>query len=396
MLLAQGPEPAGTPGVEKTLEQPLAIPVKVDFASLKVRFRPSLSAYPALARIGNVQGTVVVRLTIDPRGRVEVAEPIEGPWLLRPAAQACLRQWTFDPVVIQEKPSWVQCEVGVPFRRQDVPVNEGIPERHQVVLDIEAAKSAFSVRFDASAIRAEAQAALASLGLRLVEPSEATPESAYYLKLQIQTVQTPDGLYLHHVHERCSLYSDRGLQANDPAGPMRICVFNHVLGQKGEAGFQDSLIKTVRRTLQELGVPTIIPRALAVVVDKVNRSGNAGADTPMQLPDLAKIVDFDFSQIKVKRQPPAPPYPAYAKERAIQGTVVITLTIDPSGSPITAEALAGPSELLITAIRFGLQWEFEPARLNGIPQWARFELTMPFKLREDPFPSRMDPRRPGL
>ena len=62
-------------------------------------------------------------------------------------------------------------------------------------------------------------------------------------------------------------------------------------------------------------------------------------------------------------------------------TVVIVLTIDPAGIPIQAEAQSGPPALLTTAIGYALNWEFEPARLNGVPQLARFKLTMPFRLR---------------
>jgi hypothetical protein len=55
--------------------------------------------------------------------------------------------------------------------------------------------------------------------------------------------------------------------------------------------------------------------------------------------------------------------------------------IDPSGKPMFVEAMEGPPLLLISAIRYALGWEFEPARLNGVPLAARFRLTMPFHLR---------------
>ena len=103
---------------------------------------------------------------------------------------------------------------------------------------------------------------------------------------------------------------------------------------------------------------------------------------PAEPTEKAKgVVDFDFSQIRVKRQPPAPPYPIAAKLARVQGTVVLDLIIDPQGEPILAEAREGPVPLLLTAIGYALDWRFEPARLNGVPQVARFRLTMPFRLR---------------
>jgi len=93
------------------------------------------------------------------------------------------------------------------------------------------------------------------------------------------------------------------------------------------------------------------------------------------------VVQFDFSQIRVKRQPPAPPYPSLAKTNRVQGTAIVVIDIDPEGHPIFAEALEGPPELLLTALDYALQWEFEPARLNGKALYARFKLNMPFRLR---------------
>lgn len=94
-----------------------------------------------------------------------------------------------------------------------------------------------------------------------------------------------------------------------------------------------------------------------------------------------KVVDFDFSQIKVKLQPPAPPYPPLAKIAKVQGTVVVEITIGTDGVPTRATAIEGPPQLRPTAEAYAMNWRFEPAMLNGVPQTARFRLTMPFRLR---------------
>jgi len=94
-----------------------------------------------------------------------------------------------------------------------------------------------------------------------------------------------------------------------------------------------------------------------------------------------KVVDFDFSQIRIKYQPPAPPYPPLAKIAKIQGTVVVEIIIGIDGVPIKAVALEGPPQLRPAAENYAMQWKFEPAMLNGVPQTAKFKLTMPFKLR---------------
>ena len=90
---------------------------------------------------------------------------------------------------------------------------------------------------------------------------------------------------------------------------------------------------------------------------------------------------FDFSQIRVLYQPPAPPYPPKAKAAGIQGTVIVELTVDTQGIPYSAKGIAGPVELRPTAEAYALKWKFSPALMNGKPQYARFKLTMPFRLR---------------
>ena len=95
----------------------------------------------------------------------------------------------------------------------------------------------------------------------------------------------------------------------------------------------------------------------------------------------SKVVDFDFSQIRVKLQPPPPPYPAMAKIAKIQGTVVVEIIIGADGVPISAHSVEGPPQLRGVAENYAMQWRFEPAMLNGVPQTAKFKLTMPFRLK---------------
>ena len=94
-----------------------------------------------------------------------------------------------------------------------------------------------------------------------------------------------------------------------------------------------------------------------------------------------RVVDIDFSQMKVKYQPPPPAYPPLAKIARIQGTVVVEIIVGTDGIPTSAHAVEGPPQLRAVAESYAMGWKFEPAMLNGSPQAARFKLTMPFKLR---------------
>lgn len=59
------------------------------------------------------------------------------------------------------------------------------------------------------------------------------------------------------------------------------------------------------------------------------------------------------------------------------------LVVDPQGKPISARPVPGPwlGFFAPTGVAYGMRWRFRAAELNGVPMYARFRLTMPFRLR---------------
>jgi protein TonB len=94
----------------------------------------------------------------------------------------------------------------------------------------------------------------------------------------------------------------------------------------------------------------------------------------------SRIMDMEFTKVRIKFKPPVPEYPALARSARIQGTVVVEVTVGPDGIPSRARALEGPMLLRATAETYAMRWRFFPPLLNGVPQASRFTLTMPFTL----------------
>jgi TonB family protein len=274
-------------------------------------------------------------------------------------------------------PIRVQCSLAVPFTLPEVSQPGPGALVDSVVLQLEAAPLHNFMPVDLAALQEETTAWLAAKGLRRIAAAGADPEHTLHLKLEIQTVQAQGGTYICNVMERCSLLSDLNLTGNEPGKPPRIYFLRRIVGQKGETGFTDCLRRTLQATLQDLVLQPVPPMSK----QDLERLRAALPRPEAVRQDKSAPTDFDFSQIKIRKQPPAPPYPTAAKSQHIQGLVIVEIIIDTAGNPIRAEAREGPGELLATAISYALQWEFEPARLNGIPQWARFKLIMPFRLR---------------
>lgn len=60
--------------------------------------------YPEIAMQAKIQGDVVVEVTIDEQGNVQLARPVSGPALLQKAATDAARRWRFKPTVLNGVP----------------------------------------------------------------------------------------------------------------------------------------------------------------------------------------------------------------------------------------------------------------------------------------------------
>jgi protein TonB len=76
---------------------------------LKIKVDPQ---YPADIRI---TGTVVLHAIIDRRGRVESLQIVSGSPMLYQSALDAVRQWTFRPYALNNKPVEVETTINVNF-----------------------------------------------------------------------------------------------------------------------------------------------------------------------------------------------------------------------------------------------------------------------------------------
>jgi periplasmic protein TonB len=107
--VAQAPTPAPS--------QPAALRVGGNVQEAKVLTRVA-PAYPQLARQARVAGTVKVEATIGRDGRVRSARAVSGPPLLRRAAEDAVRQWRYQPGMLNGEPMEVTTQVDVGFTLQ--------------------------------------------------------------------------------------------------------------------------------------------------------------------------------------------------------------------------------------------------------------------------------------
>ena len=107
--------PAGNTKQPAAPEVPLPIGGDVRTAKLLSSVSP---IYPAIARNQHIGGDVRVHALIDANGRVTTMKVISGPALLHQAAMDALRQWKYQPAMLDGKAVPMHLTVTLQFRLQ--------------------------------------------------------------------------------------------------------------------------------------------------------------------------------------------------------------------------------------------------------------------------------------
>jgi len=119
--LPTGESPLSGGLLEGNAKQPVAPaePVLVGGDVKPARMISSLPpSYPSLARTQHVAGDVRVDALIGANGRVSAMKVVSGPSLLHQAAMDALRQWKYQPALLDGKPVAMHLTVTIQFRLQ--------------------------------------------------------------------------------------------------------------------------------------------------------------------------------------------------------------------------------------------------------------------------------------
>ncbi len=95
-----------------------ATPNRVRIASSITQKRLIFAAapeYPAEAKAKHIEGQVILKIIIDKQGRVANAELISGHPILAPAAINAVKQWKYEPYLLNNKPVEVETRATVTF-----------------------------------------------------------------------------------------------------------------------------------------------------------------------------------------------------------------------------------------------------------------------------------------
>jgi protein TonB len=103
---------APTAPVEKQPQRPVPLTSRLSQSQLIYGPKP---AYPRLAVLARVEGTVRLQAIISRNGQIENLHVISGPALLINAAMETVREWRYRPLLLNGEPVEVITEVDVTF-----------------------------------------------------------------------------------------------------------------------------------------------------------------------------------------------------------------------------------------------------------------------------------------
>ena len=100
------------PEIRSEGEGPVKVGGNVKEPKLITRVMPE---YPTVAKEAHIEGDVLVKTTIDPKGNVVNMQVVSGPAMLRGPALAALRRWKYEPSTLNGQPIAVQLMVTLKF-----------------------------------------------------------------------------------------------------------------------------------------------------------------------------------------------------------------------------------------------------------------------------------------
>ncbi len=300
-----------------------AVPVKGAIKQPKL-IKKVEPVYPEEARKNGVQGVVILEAKIDERGRVIGILVLRSVPQLDQAAIDALKQWTYEPMIIDGKPTKALFTVTVRFQLDKEDIEKFAEGAVKVTDAIPPPKLIKRVDPVYPVIARQARVE----GLVILEARTGLDGRVKNVRV-LRSVPLLDKAAIDAVRQW--IYE-----------PMIID------GQPKEAIFTT----TVRFELKDEG-------------KKAQAAGTSTGD--VLVPTLIKKVD--------------PVYPEAARKAGIQGLVLLEATTDEEGNVAAVRVLKSIPELDQAAIDALKQWKYEPFIIEGKPKGVVFTVTIQFRLQ---------------
>jgi TonB family protein len=324
-------------------------------------------AYPEAARKARVEGVVILEAQTDKYGRVQNVKILRSIPLLDQAAVEAVRQWVYEPKIIDGKARGIVFTVTVRFVLNDQPRAVIKVYSSQKISKEPSAQdlsviNMFAIAYPKEAIEKGLQgdsmleAVIDETGkvaaVRVIKGIAPVLDKAAIDALRAPTVN----LYTEHMKPASTVLTVKA-SFTLPAGQS---------GPKGGVvgGVVGGVIGGVSGGVAGGVVGTTISKEEA---EKLQKMPPVKAEGSVMPPTLIKQVD--------------PIYPEEARAAGIEGTVILEAVTDVYGRVDSAQVLRSIPGLDIAAIDAVKQWIYEPLVIDGKPRRCLFTVTVRFTLK---------------
>lgn len=348
--------PAVVPAVQPVAEGPERVkPPKL--------VREVEPVYPEEARKAGVEGTVILEATADTYGRVAAVKILRGVPLLDQAAIEALKQWVYEPMVIDGKPRPVVFTVTMRFRLDDKKKPEvsgaveggvagGVQGGVQGGVEGGVEGAAADPAFEKGAVRATGAVKPPKV---ITKVPPVYPETARQARVEGVVILEAKADEKGDVVDARVL---RSVPALDRAALDAVKQWKYeplvIDGKPRPVVFT----VTIRFALDEGSAKTALAKFAA---------GAVRAEGDVQPPKTVKET--------------MPVYPEAARSAGVQGTVILGVKIDGTGRVVDVVVLRSVPLLDQAAIDAIRQWEFEPFVQDGKAVPLVFTQTVRFVLQ---------------
>lgn len=319
--------------------------------------------YPPLARQARIQGTVILRVTIDKEGNVANLELVSGHPMLAPAAIEAVRQWRYTPYGLNGEIVEVETDVQVNFKLADDPPKTTAGDQ----LGIVAGGVVSGVAGNLSKPLEGGRVSEAVMRLRRVQKVDPLyPWDAIQMQIQGTVVLDVRVDSLGGVAEVVRM-SGSPLLATAATEAVRQWKYDPYVRD----GKSIAVVSTVR-----LNFSLTENQSDGVVSEPT--PGEDAAPPQIQLPRRVRVSSGVSSGLLVSKV--APMYPPDARDERIQGTVVLQAIIDKDGNVSSLQLISGHPVLAPAAMEAVRQWRYRPYLLYGQPIDMKTMIRVNFRL----------------
>lgn len=383
---------------------PRRVKVSPDAASALVVQKAPLS-YPEAARAEGIQGQVVLAVVINYSGDVEEVSVVSGDPALTQGAVDAVKKWKYKPYLVEGSPVEMETQVTINFHltphsqpaaaplgtfRDNAYFNEYFnlfyPLSRDWVRETELMRGKLAGEGNGQ------RAAVLLAAVHIPQDTDPLKADSSFTVLAVNRSGPPPqdcqqylGALANDVESR-----KEGKQKGDPSQftigghdfyrrdfeyrrgvdhRTFLCTSNKdYLLQWNIVGWSKHAVETAVSTLQSM-------TASASPSPPVRPPPTQG---DQQIPTLVRVSQGVTAGLLVKKV--APIYPMDVRHEHIQGTVRMRAVINKTGDVVDLEVIAGPMELVVSAVNAVRKWKYRPFLLKGEPVEVQTEIVVNYTL----------------